>query len=851
EKEFLYMFGLKTGGHLDSKAIAESIKSAFTKGIFNDIRVYTDGGNVSIEVVERTFVDSVKASGTEHFSGKKLREEFELKTGMVYSIESLNKSINAMKKYLAGKGFTKAAVTARAVDTKNPYRVNVELKVVEGPPLVIKKITVNGKNNTDTELIDISSGSIYDKEKVEAIITGAVKALKKEGYFNPQVGPFTYCEDTGTLDISMVRGKKLEVLFEGNEKFSQKELAGEMPFFEYGNITTGTIEEALMQIVAMYHKKGYAFVSVGYDKIETGELSKITFTIQEGLRYKVSEISLEGVSVDKKPIMDFLPLQKGEPFDPDTIEDTKDGLEEYYRNIGFPNAKVLFIANKTDDVEKTAHLRISISEGERLTIGSIAIEGSASTSSKKELKSIIGLKAGTPLNESELFDARQRVINFYSRNGFNDISAVIEKKVHQNTVDITFIVEEGQMYVFGDTIVTGNTKTKWEVFRRIFTHKRGAPFNPSAVYEEVRELYKTELFKDVSVSFTERAGHVKDVVFSVSEVDPKIVDFGAGYGEYEGLRGSLGASLANLMGMNRQLYFRSKFSALGQKYTLQYYEPWFITQNLPFRATIGYEERKEIDIDTRKLRYRVEKYTASVGVERNFTDKLKGQIYYEFSLDNTWDVRPDISLSRDDTGTLVISAIVPSLIYDGRNSLTNPTAGIIAGISVKMATALLLSQTDFLKLSGYVKYYRGLSENLVLAASFRTGIAQGWNQTVDLPIVERFFLGGSTTVRGYGQDDLGPKGVNGDPTGGNAFLMGNLELRANVIDNFSIVPFIDAGNVWNDLNRYSPDDLRYTTGLGVRYMTPVGPLRLDYGHLLTRAADERAGRFYFSIGQAF
>lgn len=889
KREFLFMLGLKKGGTLDPISIGEGIKAAFLKGTFNDIRVYADGGNVTVEVVERPFVNSVDTHGTSHFSGKKLRSDFELKAGEQFSEGVLGKAIEAMKKSLARKGFPKAVVTAVAIKDKRPYRVNVELKVDEGPALTIKSVTINGrqgsrlltsrndengplkKNDSEKDmdcrspvvtdgklrdndvlsglikLIKISPGDVFDRDKVEAKVTDATDALKKEGYFNPRVGPFTYDEGTGTLDVSVTTGKKLQVLFVGNEKFSQKALSKEMPFFEYRNIDAGTIEEALVQIVAMYHQKGYAYVAVTYEKTETDVEAKITFTITEGPAYKVSGISLKGVSIGEKPILDILPLQKGDPFNPDTIDDAQDAIVEYYRTIGFSNARVVRFANETPDKEKTANLTIEISEGDRLTIGNIEVSGT----NEKAVLPILNLKSGTPLNEYELFEARQRAINYYSGMGYNDIKVAIEEKPHESHVDLVFAIDKGQPYVFGDTIVAGNRKTKWEVFRRIFAHKRGDPFNVSTVYEEVRDLYKTELFSNVNVSFVDRPGHVKDVLFSVNEADTKIVDFGLGYGEYEGPRGSLGIRYLNLMGMDRQLNLQAKLSGLNQRYSLQYYEPWFITRGLPLKATIGYEDRKEIDVDSRAIRYRVEKYSASIGVEHSIADKLKGQVYYEFSLANTWDVRPDITLSRDDIGTLVVSAIVPSLIYDTRNSLTNPTSGVLAGASLKFATALLMSQTDFTKLSGYLNYYRGLSDDFILAASVRTGIAQGWNQTTDLPITERFFLGGSTTVRGYGQDNLGPKGYNGDPTGGNAFLMGNLELRVNVIDNFGVVPFFDAGNLWNDINKYNPADVKYTTGLGLRYMTPVGPLRVDYGHLLSHEKDERAGRFYFSIGQAF
>ena len=140
---------------------------------------------------------------------------------------------------------------------------------------------------------------------------------------------------------------------------------------------------------------------------------------------------------------------------------------------------------------------------------------------------------------------------------------------------------------------------------------------------------------------------------------------------------------------------------------------------------------------------------------------------------------------------------------------------------------------------------------IVLAASLRGGIAQGYLKTDELPIVERFFLGGRTTVRGYEQDTLGPKGSDGNPTGGNVFLMENLEIRTSLGKGLGIVAFLDGGNVWLKVADIKPLDFKFTTGLGLRYNTPVGPIRVDYGHKLQREKGESSGELHFSIGHAF
>jgi len=208
-------------------------------------------------------------------------------------------------------------------------------------------------------------------------------------------------------------------------------------------------------------------------------------------------------------------------------------------------------------------------------------------------------------------------------------------------------------------------------------------------------------------------------------------------------------------------------------------------------------------------------------------------------------------LSKEDTGTLIISGWRLGVFYDSRDNPFYPAKGIFSGITLKLTSPLFFSETDFVKLTAYYNFYHQVMKRVVLAASVRGGVAQGYFHTDELPIVERFFLGGRTTVRGYEQDTLGPKGSDGNPTGGNAFLMENLEARVSLSNSLGLVAFLDGGNVWMKISDINPKDIKFTTGLGLRYNTPVGPLRVDYGYKLQREKGESAGEVHFSIGHAF
>jgi outer membrane protein insertion porin family len=302
--------------------------------------------------------------------------------------------------------------------------------------------------------------------------------------------------------------------------------------------------------------------------------------------------------------------------------------------------------------------------------------------------------------------------------------------------------------------------------------------------------------------------------------------------------------------MNRQVSLRIGYNALEKLYALNYLDPWFLERPVQLKGTLFYSERDEKNIDTKVIMYRYRRQGLSLGLEKQYSSTIRGEVYYEFVLADTKDVQPDIILTDQDTGRLVISSIRPGITYDTRDNPFNPRNGVLAGLTMKVASAALLSETNFAKLVFNGSIYHELSKHFVFAAALRSGIGRSWGSSEILPLAERFFLGGRTTVRGYAQDTLGPRGSAGNPTGGNAFIDTNLELRTSLGKGIGLVTFLDSGNVWQKAGDIDLS-LKHAVGVGVRYDTPVGPLRVDYGYKLKKEEGLSRSEVFFSIGQAF
>lgn len=849
--ELLYIMDIKPGKSIDAESVRSGIKRAFLKGLFEDILVETIDGEkakVIINVKEKNFIKKIYVEGDYAISRKTIKDLFLIKENQAMRCDILEKAIRDLSHKLILRGFQHAGVNAEIERLKEPYRINIHLQINTGEAERIKKIKISGADDKIKAVMKLSDGDIYDQTILKKDIERIKADYKRTGYFNPIVGPYTFAD--GILDISVNPGKRLQISTVDNHAVSTKALLKEMPFFESEAFSDDIVEEAVHRMLSLYHKEGYPFAQIAPVITSKDDLIYLNFFIFEGPRVRIREISLIGSSLPEKNLKEIMSLKEKNIYNPDLIDADRETLKNFYNALGYRSADIEEFQTKYEEGSKEMDIFIRINEGLKTEIESVNITGANLIPEAKILKAI-NIKPGDVYNEVDISDARYRVINLYNTNGLIEAVVSINRETVGQKTSITFQIDEGTETLFGKTIITGNNNTKYTVIERELQQKEDMPFDYHILNKERQKLYKLGLFTDVYMEVLDMYDNKKDVLIKLREGNAGAVELSLGYAEYERFRGFIDLSYRNLWGMNRQSSLRLELSSLDKRYILQYYEPWFLGKPLQFRAFLLGEDKREINIDTRETRYRLIRNNVTVGIEKKFSDILKSELYYEFSLVNTFDVKPDVILSREDTGTLIISGIKPGIVYDTRDNPFDPGKGILSGISFKFTSPVFLSETNFLKIIFYGNVYHELARRVVLAASLRGGFAQGYLKTRELPLVERFFLGGRTTVRGYAQDTLGPKGSDGNPTGGNAFLMENLEIRTSIGKGIGIVAFLDGGNVWLKASDINPVDFKFTTGLGLRYNTPVGPVRVDYGHKLQKEKGESSGELHFSIGHAF
>jgi len=851
EDEFINMVGLHVGERIDMRRLDRGIKRAFRKGIFLDIKAlsedYEDGVKLIYVVKELPIIKHIIIHGNKRLSRGDIKKVVLFKEGDRLREEFLPDAKSELISFYHRRGFIDARVEIKTIDEDKGVALFIDVN--EGEPLIIRKITITPEVRN---YIRLDEGDILDIDLIENDLKRIEEFYKERGYIKPVVGPYIFQD--GELTIPVKPGERLEISIEGNEAISTKKLTELLTKQEYKEITADVTEEMINHIKRAYLAMGYHHVQVTAGTERDKDLIRLRFLVQEGKRVMLADIGFQGTAISVDTLKDVIPLRKGEPYNVTLIEDSISALKRFYNAMGYLYTEISDVKEYIDREGKEMRLEFIIKEGPRIKVESVNIIGNTRVD-ESTIRGLLKLREGDPYNAIDISDARYSVMSLYRNYGLLDADVEVESIIWEDKAYINLIINEGEISYTGKVIIRGNQKTKDKVIMREMALKEGEPYSYDELVRIRERLSKLGIFDEVSIDlvdpFEEDGKVIRDTLITIKEASAGTVDVAIGYSDYERLRGSLEIDYQNLGGYNRQIGLRVEMSNVQERYSLNFKDPWFFNKpNLPFNLSLINEKRRAINLDTKETLYKLRKLSLIAGTEREIRNKLKAGINYEYSSVKTTDVEPGVILTRDDTETVDISSISSSIFYDTRDNPFDPASGSLSGIVLKVASKALLSEAEFIKGIFQSSWYIGLKRGVVFAFSIKAGIAHSFGETKELPLIERFFLGGRTSVRGYSQDTLGPKGENDVPTGGNVFTLVNTEVRIPLKKGFGIATFVDAGNVWRSIDDFEPE-LRYTAGVGLRYRTPIGPLRIDYGYKLDRLPDESVGELHFSIGHAF
>jgi outer membrane protein insertion porin family len=616
----------------------------------------------------------------------------------------------------------------------------------------------------------------------------------------------------------------------------------------------------------------------------------------------------------------LLQLKPGEPFVDARVATVASGITELYRVRGFARASVRPDvqpgAATVDPLPVT--VRLVIDEGPQTVVGAVSILGTNGVAEAR-LAALLTLTAGKPFYRPQLDSDRLAIERLYRNEGYLDSRIAPDATLGDDgrRIDVRWEVREGQQTTIDHVLVTGNVRTSADVIRRELTLQPGQPLGDDALAESQRRLAALGLFRRVRIVQVAHGTHGRhDVLVEVEEAPSTTISEGGGIEVARRLRpaadgnaeaqievaprGFFEISRRNLWGKNRSISLFTRVSFRPRDPGVDSTDPTdeggygfneyrvigTFREPRPFDASgeaqvIGFlEQAVRSSFNFRRRGARVE-YARRAGEWLTVSGR------YAFDHTTLFDqqIAPEDQLLVDRLFPQVrLSTFTGSLLRDARNDVIDPQRGAVTGVDVSVSPRFAGSEVGFVRTFLQGMIYRQLrgAPRFVVAAAARVGLAVGFARVVpqvgengqpvigpdgeplsivvkDLPASERFFAGGATTVRGFVLDQLGAEGTLNDegfPTGGNGMVVLNLELRAPYWKGLGTVVFTDVGNVFRRVSDIRVAELRPTAGFGIRYRSPLGPLRFDLGfnldpQTLRGGGRERTAVFHISLGQAF
>lgn len=567
-----------------------------------------------------------------------------------------------------------------------------------------------------------------------------------------------------------------------------------------------------------------------------------------------------------------LPWGKKNYFDRAKFEADLRRIQAFYADRGFPDARVSSFDVGLNRSQTRADIEIDVSEGQPIVVSDVAFDGFQVVPGQglERLQTRAPLGTGARLDRSALNAMRELGLNVLRDNGYPYAKVAIEQQPTSDPkkVGVRFVATPGVKAWFGPIEVAGNKNVGDEIIRRELLYGPGQVYNRALLLRSQRRLYDLELFQFANIQNLnpeQRPAEVPTRV-TVAESKPQRLEFSAGYGSEEKVRVQGEWRHLNFLGGARQLGVTAKWSSLDHGVRADLSQPHFLGSSF----TLGLEGHQWYDDEPAfrqrssggrlTLAHRIsQRNTWSVSLIDDYTSSAISNAAL-----NDLTLRPQlIALGLDprtgsQSGTL--NAVAFDLLRSTAANPLNATTGYYLSGHVEQAGHWVRGTYAYTAVSGEARGYVPATQKIVFATRLRYGtIRPSAGVASEVPFFKRLFLGGADSLRGWGRFEISPLSGSGLPLGGFTMLDGSAEVRMNLAGKLGAVAFLDLGNVWSGAWRVHLNDLRYDAGPGLRYDTPIGPVRVDFGYqlnpipglLVDGHPETRRWRVHFSIGQAF
>ncbi|HSU65531.1 MAG TPA: POTRA domain-containing protein, partial [Tepidisphaeraceae bacterium] len=932
-QELTRVLALKPGATLRLDEVRDAIRRLYATGVYQDVEFdwepASDGVTLVIRTTEQWFIGPVEVRGKVKLppSEGQLSNATRLELGTPFNDDDVEAAVQRIQNLMERNGLYRGSIQPK-VDRENDYQqIALTFQVDSGKRARLTKPEVSGDLKLPAE--EIAKAAKYKRffryklataSNQQSGVQNIRKRYNKDKRLTADVVlasvDYDDAENVVKPHITANGGMKIEVKATG-AKVSKGTLQKYVPIFDEETVNRDLLVRGVANLRDYFQSKGYFEAQVDFqERNVNADLKEITYTITPGERHKLVKVEITGNRYFNTPdIRERMFLQpagvimlRHGRYSQGFVKRDQEAVRALYRDNGFRDCKVNpRIVDDYQGKEGDVAVTMEIEEGPQYTVGRIALEG-VTRPDREQLVARLASSPGQPFSENNVGLDRDTLLGLYQSTGYPDASFDwrLDAVEGQNQVNLTYVITEGQPRFVRDVVITGMRTTRMRLVEPNIRIAAGEPLSWTKMGEMQRALYDLGVFDKVDMAIQNPQGNTENkyVVYHLTEGHRYYLGFGFGAevarigGNQESLdqpagatgfspRASFEVSRLNLFGLGHSLNLKTRYSTLDRRASLSYLAPRY--RNVEGRnisVTALYDNTRDVRTFTS------ERYEGSFQVGQRISKSTTALWRY------TWrDVKVDQSTLKINpllipqlSQSARIGMISGNVVQDRRDDPSDAHRGIYNTADLGLVYHYFGGNKNYLRFLGRNSYYKRVHGNTVFASNTQFGLIRPFGIASDIdpaqyvPLPERFYGGGANSHRGFPENQAGPRDlVTGFAIGGNALLFHSTELRFPFLsDNLTGVVFHDLGNVYSDLNSISvryrqrdEKDFNYmvqAAGFGVRYRTPVGPIRLDLSYSLNPPAfiglsgtyqDLLSGKatpspqrvshfqFFFSIGQSF
>ena len=917
---------LQPGEPYNSGKIRESIERLFATGRFSDIRVDAgrepEGIVLTFQTRGRYFIGAVSVRGVEAPpSESQLRAAARLRLGSPYSDGDLPAAADGVREALESEGYYRAVIAPRVEEHPETNQIDIRFDVQPGARARFGAVEVTGAPVFPAERLRAEArwepGGPFSSRRLQDGLTRLQNLYRDENYLEAsvEIASRTFHPETNGLDLGLevTAGARIEISVTG-ANLDRSDMERLIPIFEERTLDEDLLREGERNLANYFEAQGYFDAAVRYvrDPLVNGDLG-IEYRVDLGTQHRLNEIRFQGNRYFRDETLRermaiepaSLTLRNGR-FSTNLLEQDLAAIRAVYQTNGFPRARVT--AERIDregESDGILDVVVTVEEGRQILVGDFSLTGNRAFP-QEVLESYINGGSGQPYSEAVIASDRDNLLTFYYNGGF--LEARFDWRATPSEdgsrMSLEYILEEGEREFVRHVYVSGLENTRIGIVNRQLQFRDGDPLSQGQLVETQRRLYDLGIFSQVEMAIQNPAGTERDrtVLLYLEEARRYTLKIGLGadVGRFGGSAAdvtdvegdaeispniSFDVTRLNVGGRPHTASIRTRFSTLQKRAGLTYLAPRFLNHPwLNATATALFDETRDVRTFT------AQRLETAVQFEMQWSRRTT--LFNRYSFRRVTVDTSTLRIAEDEIPLarrpVLVGMLSQTWFRDTRDDPTDARRGVFSSADVGVAAKQLGSEASFVRLVLQNSSYHPYRRRFTIARSFQLGVMSPFGKgrevdiggdrirTTAIPIPERFFAGGGNSHRGFAVNQAGPRDLEtGFAVGGNALLFNSIEFRFPVWgESFSGVLFHDMGNVFASvrdltLRQHQRNEQDYSyiaqaVGFGLRYRTPVGPVRFDMGYNLnptrvaTRVGTPDEGvqtlsrwQFLVSIGQSF